>query len=186
MSGPASPRDVPPISTRSREWPAVVLIIAVGLGHRAWLLWRSRATLAALWADNPDTYQPHHAPIELLRDHLGVALLYLQQTPPMSNLILGLMLRVLPWPRATMFGLIAMQGLITMLTALLLQRLVLGLFPGRIVFATLVALAFLFDTDVLVIEYNTFGQLFYENLGMLLVLAVAMSPDADVAYWTAA
>ena len=147
----------------------------MGLGHRAWLLWRSRATLAALWADNPDTYQPHHAPIELLRDHLGVALLYLQQTPPMSNLILGLMLRVLPWPRATMFGLIAMQGLITMLTALLLQRLVLGLFPGRIVFATLVALAFLFNTDVLIIEYNTFGQLFYENLGMLLVLAVAMS-----------
>ena len=111
-----------------------------------------------------------------------MALLYLQQTPPMSNLILGLMLRVLPWPRATMFGLIAMQGLITMLTALLLQRLVLGLFPGRIVFATLVALAFLFDTaDVLIIEYNTFKQLFYENLGMLLVLAVALSFDADVA-----
>lgn len=163
------------VTDREREWIASLLVLAVALTHRAWLLWSSQATIAALWEANPDVYQPHNAPIELLRDHLGLALLYLQQTPPMSNLILGLMVKLLPWPYATTLGLIAMQGVITALTAVLLQRLLFALFPGRIVFATLVALAFVFDTDVIVIEYNTFGQLFYENLGMLLVLSVAIS-----------
>ncbi|MCW5890568.1 MAG: hypothetical protein KIT14_08450 [bacterium] len=156
-----------------RTWLATGLVALVGLVQRAWLLVAFRAEGQALQTANPEVYMAHHAPLELLRDHLGVVLLLLQQTPPVSNLIFGLLVKAFSWPHGVTQALLVLQGATSVAAAVLLHRLLLGLFPGRLVVVTLAALYFVLDVDLIVLEYNAFGQTFYENLGMLLVLGLA-------------
>lgn len=156
-----------------RAWLATALVGAVGIAHRTWLLVAFRTQLQALQDANPEVYMMHHAPLELLRDHLGVVLLLLQQTPPVSNVIYGLFVQAFSWPHGVTQAVMILQGATSVATAVLLHRVLVALFPARLAVVTLVALLFVLDVDLIVLEYNAFGQTFYENLGMLLVLVLA-------------
>lgn len=158
---------------RRRALIAALVVMAVGLVHRTALFVAHRTALDAQLADNPLWSLGQHLPLPMLRDHLLVALLLLQQTPPFSNLVIGLLAKATSWPTGLTYALIALQGVLSIVTALVLQRLLARCSQGRIVGPSVVAVAFLLSTDLVVLEYNSLGQSFYENLGMLLALAFA-------------
>src|SRR5689334_8603646 len=155
---------------RARRW-GLLLVALAGIAHRIALFLVHRDDLRALIAANPTWYTNQNAPLALLREHLGTTLFLLQQTPPMSSLVIGLLQRFVDWPVAGAEALIALQGAISIVTTLLLHRLLGLCFPRHLILVTVVAIAFVLDTGLVVIEYTSFGQLIYENLGMLLVLA---------------
>jgi len=154
---------------------AALLVAAVGLGHRIAIFVAHRAALDAQVDANPLWYTGQHLPLPMLRDHLVTALVLLQQTPPLSNLLLGLIAKAMPGPHALVHALIALQAALSIGAAVVLQRLLAWAAGGRLLGATLVSLAFVLDTDLVVLEYNSLGQTFYENLGMLLAVAFALA-----------
>ena len=158
----------------ARRW-GLLLVALAGSAHRTVLFLVHRDDLHTLIAANATWYTTQNAPLALLREHLGTTLLLLQQTPPMSSLVIGVLERFVEWPVAGAEALIALQGGISIVTALLLHRLLDICFPRHLVLVTVVGIAFVLDTGLVVIEYTSLGQLIYENLGMLLVLAFAMS-----------
>ncbi|RJP71085.1 MAG: hypothetical protein C4532_08040 [Candidatus Abyssobacteria bacterium SURF_17] len=110
-----------------------------------------------------------HLTIPALSEHLGKSILYLQQTPPIPNIILGLGVKVFGWPHGTTYFLIFFQTLLSIGTTLLLFNL-LARVTGNKYFSCIVSLVFVLSTDLLVMEYNSCGQAFYENLAMFLLL----------------
>jgi hypothetical protein len=153
---------------------AALLIALVGVVHRVGLFLAYRDDLRALILDNRMWYTGQNAPIALLHQDLGLTLLLLQASPPMASLLIGVLTYLVSWPVAGGETLIALQGVISIASALLLHRLLRVCFPGHLVLTTAVALAFVLDTGLVVLEYNSFGQTIYENLAMLLVLALAL------------
>jgi len=149
------------------------MIVVIGLAHRAVVFVTHASDLDALVTANPDWYTFQHLPIALLRDNLSSALLYLQQTPPLPNLIIGIVLKLFAWPHGVARALIALCGVLGILSALALWRTLTLLLRGRVWTSAIVAVVFLLTTDLLVIEYNSFGQTFYELLTMLFVTCLA-------------
>jgi hypothetical protein len=156
----------------SRPTYLTVLLIIVSATHRLTLFLLHYSDLNALLTDNPDWLTFQYLTVPALRDHLWLSLLYLQQTPPLPNLILGLALQVCQWPFQIAYLLIAGQTLLTLVTATLLFRILYLWQPRYIMFQWIVVLLFVLNTDLLVMEYNSFGQTGYENLAMLLVTAL--------------
>jgi hypothetical protein len=148
-----------------------LLLAAIGLGHRLLLFFSWRKDLDALLAENPDYLTWQFLAVPALRDHLFSSLLYLQQTPPLPNLLLGLILKIAPPPYALTYVLLALQTALTLASTLLFFHL-LRRQLGRPLLAFFFALLFLLGPDLLFLEYNSFGQSFYENLTQLLVLAL--------------
>ncbi len=152
------------------RWLPVVIIVLVGVGQRLLLFLQHRGALDALLEANPAWYTGQQLPPRMLTDHLAVSLLYLQQTPPIPNLLMGLALKWFSWPAGVTYALVALQGLLSIATALLLRRVLLLLYPARSVLTALIAIVFLLNTDLVVLEYNSFGQTFYEHVAMFLVM----------------
>lgn len=168
----------------------VALLSGLILAHRLllWGLFGSRIDAVAIANSNWLTWQ------YLLRDayvdHLGTALWYLQQTPPLPHVVLGLIAKVADWPVAVTRCLYAVQALLTAGTASLLFLVLLQLRCGLIVgFGA--ALYFGLSIDVYVIELSSLGQLFYENGAMLfavwscyaLISALHRRRDGRAAGW---
>ncbi len=168
----------------------VVLLSGLILAHRLllWGLFGSRIDAVAIANPNWFTWQ------YLLRgayvDHLGTALWYLQQTPPLPHLVLGLIAKVADWPVPVARCLYALQAFITAGTASLLFLVLLRLRCGLIVgFGA--ALYFGLSIDVYVMELSSLGQLFYENGAMLfaawtcyaLISALHCQRDGRPASW---
>lgn len=106
-----------------------------------------------------------------LTEHFWLSILYLQQTPPIPNMIFGLIVKLFGWPHGTARALVFLQALLSVGTALFLFHLLVSL-TRKLWFAFLVTIVFLLSTDILVIEYGFLGQLIYENLAMFLLLVV--------------
>lgn len=153
---------------------AALLIVLVGAVHRIGLFVAYRDELRALIGANPMWYAWQNAPVALLHQDLGLTLLLLQITPPLPSLLIGVLTHLVSWPVGGGEALTALQGVISIATALLLHRLLRVCFPGRLVLTTAVAIAFVLHTGVVVLEYNSFGQTIYENLAMLLTLGLAL------------
>jgi hypothetical protein len=147
---------------------ALLLIVGVGLVHRLLLFWRYFPDLTALIAQNPNDLTWQYLTIPALTEHLGRSLLYLQQSPPLPNLLLGLIARLAGWPYGTAYVLILFQGLLSIATALVLF-LVLGRIQRHTSVNALLSIVFLLSTDLIVMEYNNLGQTFYENVPMVLM-----------------
>lgn len=156
-------------------WWASLLVGLVTLIHRAAVFGTYHQDLRALVGANPEWWTMQNPPFTALHEHLAATLLILQQTPPMSALVVGVFTKLVSWPLRGAEALIAFNAVISAGTAVLLHRLLLRCLPGRVVVATLIALAFALSADLLVLEYNSFGQTLYENLGMLLVLALTLA-----------
>ena len=150
-------------------WSIVAL---VGIAHRLMLFWLRRADLDALIDANAAWYTFQNLPREMLRDHLFRSLLLLQQTPPASNLLLGVALKWWSWPAGVAYAMIWLQTLVTILTALVLVHVVSLLYSRHVVLWTALGLLFVLSTGHLVLEYNSMGQTIYGPLAMLLVLVL--------------
>jgi len=151
---------------------ALLLIVGVGLVHRLLLFWRYFPDLTALIVQNPNDLTWQYLTIPALTEHLGRSLLYLQQSPPLPNLLLGLIARLAGWPYGTAYTLILLQGLLSIATALALF-VVLGRFQRHTSVNALISLVFLLSTDLIVMEYNGLGQTIYENVPMVLMTLTA-------------
>ncbi len=145
-------------------------MLVVGLTHRGVLLWRMRPALLALVAQGPGFQVMQLLPVEIYRKHFWTGLWLLQQTPPVAHLVFRLVLLAGGWPFRTAELLCGLQGVISSVTAWLLCRLIRKLTRSRLA-AVSASLWFLLSTDLVVSEYAFFGQMFYESLGMLGVLA---------------
>lgn len=148
--------------------PYAVLIVVV-LVHRIALYMSLRDAFDVLLALHPDHWTWQLLPVALLRDDLATALLYLQQNPPLPQVLAGIVLKAVATPAAAAHVLLAVQGALTLIAALLLQALLARIGMWRWP-ALLLALLFALSGDVILLEYNSFGQTFYENLCMPLVL----------------
>lgn len=134
---------------------------------------RHRAALDALAEANHDWYTGQQLPIEMLRDHLLGSMLLLQQTPPVPNVVMGIVLDYFTWPTGVSAALVGLQALLSVATAVMMARILLALYPGRAALAAAVGAAFVLNTDLVVIEYNSLGQTFYEIVAMLLGVCLA-------------
>ncbi|MFG1426265.1 hypothetical protein [Roseixanthobacter glucoisosaccharinicivorans] len=94
---------------------------------------------------------------------------YLQQTPPIPQLIFGVIVNLAEWPVSVARWLYVLQTAIGSASGVVLFLLLARLGCGLLVSAGM-ALVFACSTDLLVIEAYSFGQLFYETLGMFLTL----------------
>jgi hypothetical protein len=148
------------------------VVLLVALAHRLALFLVHRADLDAYVAANASWYTYQNLPREMLRDHLWRSLLYLQQTPPASNLLMGIALKWFSWPLGCAYALIWSQSLICILAALVLVHLLAMFYPGRTILWTSVGILFVLNTDLVVLEYNSSGQTIYGPLTMLLLLVV--------------
>lgn len=157
-------------TARSSAFPYVLLALLV-LVHRLVLFATLQPHFDALIALRPELLTWQFLPVPLLRDHLATALLYLQQNPPLPQLMLGVALKVAAFPQQSAYLLVALQALIATATALLLYGLLLRVPIGRVP-AWLLAATFALSADLILLEYNSFGQTFYENLCMPLLLGV--------------
>jgi len=148
------------------------VVLLVALAHRLGLFLVHRADLDAYVAANASWYTYQNLPREMLRDHLWRSLLYLQQTPPASNLLMGIALKWFSWPLGCAYALIWSQSLVCILAALVLVHLLAMLYPGRTILWTSVGILFVLNTDLVVLEYNSSGQTIYGPLTMLMLLVL--------------
>jgi len=117
------------------------------------------------------TYQ--YLTADNLLHHYWKALLYLQQAPPLPQMILGAVMAVFGWPLGTHYAMSLMQGCITLVAALLMFQ-TLGIWSKSRGFHFLIALCYALSIDSVVMEYNWFGQTIYENLGMIWILCIVL------------
>src|SRR5262249_25485126 len=157
---------------RRRLLAAWGIVVLAGIGHRTTLFLLHRSDLDALIDANAAWYTFQHLPREMLRDHLFRSLLILQQTPPVSNLLLGIALKWCSWPVGFAYAMIWMQTLLSILTAVVLVHVVSVLYPGRVVLWTAIGLLFVLDTGIVVLEYTSMGQTIYGPLGMFFLLVL--------------
>src|SRR5262249_4795440 len=96
---------------RKRLIIAWTIVLGVAVGHRLLLYRLHRLDLAQFIVANRVWYIFQYLPREMLRDDLTRAMLMLQQTPPMQNLIMGLALKGFAWPGNVALVLIGVQTL---------------------------------------------------------------------------
>ena len=136
----------------------VALIIGLAvLLHRIWL-WKvyGRAVRETVRA-NPDWLAWQFLPVDAYVGHFGAALYYLQQTPPLPHLVLGILIKALGWPAGVADALIVLQVCISAGTAAMLFLLLMRIrCPLPIAAGT--ALWFGLSTDLYLLELNSMGQ----------------------------
>ena len=103
----------------SKSWP-ILLLISIGLFHRLFLFVYYFDETSLMISNNPNWLTWQYLTIPALRDNLLDSLLYLQQTPPLPQLFLGVCLKLLSWPTQVSYFLILANGLISIITATLL------------------------------------------------------------------
>jgi hypothetical protein len=157
---------------RRRLHIAWVVVSLVALVQRSALFLAHRADLDAYIDANATWYTYQNLPREMLRDHLLRSLLYLQQTPPASNIVMSFALKWFSWPAGCAYLLIWLQTVVDVLGAVVLMHVLALLYPGRMLLWATIGLLFLLNTDLVVLEYNSMGQTIYGPLAMLLLLVM--------------
>ena len=154
------------VAAAKPEW----LVLAIGFIHRPILLWCLYRPLCALVAQAPFAHIIQLYPLKVYWYYFWAGLWQLQESPPVPHLIFGLTQLAGGWPLRTAIILCLFQGVISTLTAALLCAVIRKMTRSRAAALSL-SLWFLFSTDLVVSEYAFFGQLFYENLAMFILLA---------------
>lgn len=155
----------------------LILLFVFALAHRGlqWvLLWPQFESLAHR---NADFLVMQLLPVQWWQTHFLSALWYLQQTPPIPNLVFGLVTLMTDDFVSRSTALIVFSGLLDCIASVLFAVLLLRMqLPRWLAFST--ALVFVLGIDLVVNEYAAFGQLFYEQLTMVECLAAALSAVA--------
>ena len=155
-------------------WLLLTLVL-LGLAHRAFLFFHYFGDLQSLIAANPDWLTWQYLGPKLLARDLPSSLLYLQQSPPLPNVLLGVVTRLFGWPYGAAYALIWFQAALSVTAAGLLFRLFYEINPRWLWAGFAAGVLFLFSADLVVMEYNSFGQTFYENLCMVIVLVMLLA-----------
>ena len=159
------------------RWPSrtacSAAVFAIGIAHRLFLLSVSAEALRAQEQAYPGYLTWQFLRPESFSFSLGASMLYLQQGPPIPNLIVGLFIKAIGWPHGSATFLVAFEGLLSAAAGTLLFGIVDRLLPRARWAALVISVLFVLNPDLVVIEYNSLGQTFYEILAMTLVLALA-------------
>jgi len=157
----------------------LILLFVFALAHRGlqWaLLWPQFESLAQR---NADFLVMQLLPVQWWQTHFVAAVWYLQQTPPIPNLLFGLVTVLTTDFVSRSTALILFSGLLDCIASVLLAVLLLRLqLPRWLAFFT--ATVFVLGADLIVNEYSAFGQLFYEQLAMVECLTAALAAIAVV------
>lgn len=166
----------PPRFFRSTTQLAVAAFV-LGALHRAAQLALVAGAVGRQAALNAGWQSTQYLPADLFEQHFAAAMLYLQQTPPLPNLLIGVLSRLSLGPDTGAIVTIAFAGLLSCMSGALLVVLLsrLGVRP---LFAFAIALLFLGNSGVVLLEYTAFGQCFYEQLAMLGCLLAALAAVA--------
>jgi len=153
-------------------------LFLVGLMHRVaqWMVLREGIDKSA--GLNGNVLLIQLLPAQLWREHFWAALQYLQQSPPLPNIIYGLIVRAFDTAQISTI-LILLCSLLSCF-AILLMALQLNRLGFSRAFSSIVSLVFFVSADLLMMDYFAFGQSFYEQLTMLLVLLASLSATAVV------
>ncbi len=146
-------------------------LVALGIIHRTYLFIQFRASLESLVAKSDGWLTWQYFAADVLARDLSGSLWYLQQTPPIPTLLLGLLLKHFSWPMETTLALLVLQYAISILTACGMFLLSRAWGNGPLISWVMSAL-FLSSLDLVIMEYNSQAQTFYENLSMLLVVVI--------------
>ena len=150
-----------------------LLIIAIGCIHRLFILLNTSSDIRAVIVEHFNVGYPcvtwQYLDISALTTYFLKSMLYLQQNPPIPNVIFALAVRIFEWPYQVSHVLIAFQAFLSIGSTLLLFR-HLNLISKYVWLNFFISMSFLMSTDLLVMEYNYLGQTFYENATMFLVL----------------
>jgi len=164
------------------------LIFVVAVCHRAlqWLL--LEPALKVLIQNNPDFQVMQLLPRSLWQSNFAEALLYLQQSPPIPNIIFAVVCIFTPDPLHQAAALTLFEGLLHAISSALIFRLLMR-FSISLPISLTVSVLFIVNIDFLVAEYSAFGQLFYEQMAMCLCLcaascatSLARKPSAWIAF----
>jgi hypothetical protein len=145
---------------------ALACLILLGVVHRGYLFIRFNPALEKLVEASDGWLTWQYFAHETLTQNLLLSLVYLQQTPPIPMLTLGLVLEVFGWPFESTLALLVLQFVISILTSCAMFLLARSWGNGRTV-AWAISALFLVSLDLVVMEYNSQAQTFYENLSML-------------------
>lgn len=144
-------------------------IAAIVILHRVALIVYLNVDYGSLISASGSLLTWQYLPISILKNDLFNGLFYLQQSPPLPQIILGLFLKLFDFPVEVGYALIFFQAAISLVSAVLLYYL-LTISSIRSIFAAAFTIVFLLSADLIFLEYNSFGQTFYENLCMPLLL----------------
>jgi hypothetical protein len=161
------------MSTISTKYLALA-VFALGLLHRAIQLFLTADAVTRQVALNPTWQGMQYLPVDLFQKNLAAALLYLQQTPPLPNLVVGLLCRLTADPALRAIILIAFAGILSCIAGALLFLLLVRMRVWPLA-AFVIALLFLGNSGVLLLEYTAFGQCFYEQMTMVGCLIAALA-----------
>ncbi len=145
------------------------MVAIVGIIHRSILLCCLRPALVHLLSQVPYFQAMQLYPVGIYQKHFWAGLWFLQQTPPIAHIVFRIVLLAGGWPYRTAEMLCALQGIISIAASCLLCSLIRTM-TGSTAAALCASLWFLLSTDLVVSEYALFGQMFYEDLGMLFVV----------------
>lgn len=137
--------------------------------HRGMLFVRYGGDLNALFLANPNWITVQLQARDALEVSPLASLWYLQQAPPVPNAVMAGVLQVASWPTGVGWCLVALQVLCSLAVALLLIAVSSRLVPRWIALG--LGLLWVLSPDVVVLETTGIGQIFYENLAALGVLA---------------
>jgi len=156
-------------------------LLALGLLHRAIQLSLVYSAVTRQIALNPTWQSMQYLPTDLFERSFTVALLYLQQTPPLPNLLVGILCRLSSNPELKAVILIAFAGILSCIAGALLFILLLRMrvWPS---IALVTALLFIGNSDVILLEYTAFGQCFYEQMTMVGCLMAALAAVSLIRY----
>jgi hypothetical protein len=150
---------------RSSKWVSCAAIIVATFAHRA-LMWHIFGEHLDATVQSGSWLTWQFLPAKTYLANFVGAILYLQQTPPIPNVIFGAMVHLLEWPVGVARALYVLQAGISACTGvllfLILERLRCAAWLGLPL-----ALVFVLSCDVYLLEINSFGQLFYESGAML-------------------
>jgi hypothetical protein len=152
---------------------AVISLFLLGIGHRL-------AQLALLWPDLRREIVNGVRPLmgalspAIMTEHPWWGLWYLQQFPLIPNAILTLINGIAHSPEWIVLDCIGLEMLISSATAAAMA-LILWRLNFRAGVALGAALIFLLSDDLLMIEYDTFGQMFHNTLTMLLLVLLCLA-----------
>lgn len=152
----------------------VLTVLMLGLLHRAIQLSLTAAVVTRQAVLNPTWQSMQYLPTDLFEKNFTAALLYLQQTPPLPNLLVGMLCQLSTDPALKTVILIAFAGILSCVAGALLLILLLRMrvWPPA---AFVIALLFIGNSDVILLEYTAFGQCFYEQMTMVGCLIAALA-----------
>lgn len=154
------------LARRHRQAVCAGAIVIAIIAHRLaiWLMFGSILDHAS--QANPGWLTWQYLLLPAYQREFFKSLWYLQQTPPLPHVVFGLVVAIADWPVGVARCLYALQAGLTASSAAVLFYLLCRLRCGLGISAAM-ALVFGLSTDLVVLEVNSFGQLFYESGAML-------------------